>query len=115
MMTTAVAVACNDWLARHRWYLCRGPAFSIQLVEIAPLEPKTRPLVPGSAATFFLGFIQLPRLRRVWHALRAAVSLRNHSSAASRLLIASGTPAAALPALTNDVSSTKTTQTRESP
>jgi hypothetical protein len=66
MIISAVAVACNDWLARHRWHLGRGLAFSVLLVEIVPLEPKTRPVVPGSAATFFLGFIQLPRLKRIW-------------------------------------------------
>jgi hypothetical protein len=52
MIISAVAVACNDWLARHRWHLGRGLAFSVLLVEIVPLEPKTRPVVLGSAATY---------------------------------------------------------------
>jgi len=38
MIIPAVAVACNDWLARHRWHLGRGPAFSVLLVEIAPVD-----------------------------------------------------------------------------
>ena len=64
---------------RHPWHPAglstSSAAISLLLTEIAPLTPRSPAGGTRLGRYLFLGFIQLPRLRRVWRAWRAAAGL----------------------------------------